>query len=143
MNPKEVRSILLEHQKRDKKTAAIILQLGEVLDGGAQRRKMVKEVEQAYPGGGALLQQAHSRDRHSKLQLDEFRLNPGDGVLEARVSFVDSYLYLPYIPSTSCSIVSGKEVTWRRWLFDCAHRSFTSAHPTRPETVQKLKRMAI
>ena len=43
MTSREVRSVLRQHQMKDNKTAAIIAQLEEVLDGGAQRRRQAKE----------------------------------------------------------------------------------------------------
>ena len=92
MTSQEIRLILRQHQMKDKKTAAIIAQLEEGLDGGAQRRRQAKEAKKGLPGGAAMLQQSYSRDRLSKLQMNEFRLNPLDAVLEARVSFVDRVL---------------------------------------------------
>ena len=38
MTQKEVRAVLLEHQKSDRKTAAIMQQIIDVLDGGTQRK---------------------------------------------------------------------------------------------------------
>ena len=83
----------------------------------------------------------NSRDRMSQLQLNHYRLNPVDGVLEFRVNIHFALLWVPYLPDGKCALVKDREVTWKRWAFDHAHQTFVSPHRSAAATYQYLRRM--
>ena len=72
--------------------------------------------------------------------MESYRLSPLDHVLEFRVILAASVLWVPVIPHGQMPLDS-KPITWRRWLFECAHCVVVNAHRSATETFHVLRRM--
>ena len=64
-----------------------------------------------------------------------------DGVLEVRVLLHQGEIWVPYMPDEPMPYTT-PEVSWRRWIFDQLHRSFTKNHHNFMETFSDLQRTA-
>ncbi len=103
---------------------------------------VIEELDRELDPGAAYKGKPYDKNKHSKLQLENYRLCPTDGVLEFRVILGQGILWLPMIPASSCGILVDKDVTWRKWLFDHARCIFVNPHRNESETFQALRRMA-
>ncbi len=67
------------------------------------------------------------------LEIESYRLNPKDDVLEKRVILAVAVLWVPVVPDSAMPY-SDPEVTWKYWFFLQGHRTFLNPHRTVQET---------
>ena len=142
---------LLAVQKKDPFCRSAIVQLGSIIDSSRSRKnKWVVEtavnVNSASPclyKDGAGNGDAVESKSLSQADLNSYRLNPLDGVLEFRKSqpVKDVPVWLPYIPAAPFIFDSGP-ISWRCWLFDQCHSGLLNAHRPASQTYHLLRKMA-
>ena len=79
----------------------------------------------------------------SESELNTFRINPEDGVLEYRLADMQGSMvcYVPYIPCIAFPpSMSEESISWRKWLFDQCHGGFLNAHRPQDQTFHLLRR---
>ena len=89
---------------------------------------------------GVHAQVAGQRAKTDAVNLDQFRLNPLNDVLEFERRLVVGLLYVPVIPKVACSLTEST-ITWRRYLFLTAHETMMNPHRSPDQTLRILERM--
>ncbi len=81
-----------------------------------------------------------SRAGFKPKELEEYRLNPLDDVLERRVFLADARYWVPVMPDDSVPCLEPSK-SWRRWAFELSHLTFVNPDRTAGETFQILRRL--
>ena len=123
----DLRVELLAVQKRDPFCRSAIVQLGSIIVSSRSRKnnwvaETVVDVDSAIPcsyKGSAEHGSTVEGKSLSQADLNSYRLNPLDGVLEFRKhqTAKDVPVWLPFIPAAPY-VYDSTPICWRCWLFD-------------------------